>query len=120
MKIVVSTADGKPLPPDAEVAIAAVDEGLLELAPNRSWDELEAMMGRRGYGIQNATAQGQVVGKRHYGLKALPQGGAFVVSGTAIHGTTPIRIPASSIVVSPPSRHHIRSAEWLAGLGCYH
>src|SRR6185436_1307858 len=75
VKIAVSTADGKPLPLDAEVAVAAVDEGLLELAPNRSWDELEAMMGRRGYGIQNATAQGQVVGKRHYGLKALPQGG---------------------------------------------
>lgn len=36
---------------------------------------LEAMMGRRGYGVETATAQMQVFGKRHYGLKALPQGG---------------------------------------------
>jgi hypothetical protein len=32
-------------------------------------------MGRRGYDVQTATAQMEVVGKRHYGLKALPQGG---------------------------------------------
>jgi alpha-2-macroglobulin len=33
------------------------------------------MMGRRGYGGQTTTAQMEVLGKRHYGLKALPQGG---------------------------------------------
>jgi uncharacterized protein YfaS (alpha-2-macroglobulin family) len=59
----------------SEVAIAVVDAGLLELLPNTSWDLLEAMMGQRAYGMQSATAQMQVVGKRHYGLKALPQGG---------------------------------------------
>ena len=52
-----------------------MDEGLLELLPNKSWNLLDAMMGRRGYGVQTATAQMEVVGKRHYGLKALPQGG---------------------------------------------
>jgi len=52
-----------------------VDEGLLELLPNESWNLLEAMMGRRRYGVRIATAQMEVVGKRHYGLKALPQGG---------------------------------------------
>ncbi len=57
------------------MALAAVDEGLLELMPNRSWEILSAMMGRRGYGVQTATAQMQVIGKRHFGLKALPQGG---------------------------------------------
>jgi uncharacterized protein YfaS (alpha-2-macroglobulin family) len=57
------------------VAVAAVDEGLLELMPNRSWQLLEAMMGRRSYGVQTATAQAQVIGKRHFGLKALPTGG---------------------------------------------
>ncbi len=70
------------LPADAEVAVAAVDEGLLELAPNKSWDLLEAMMGRRGYGVSTATAQMQVVGKRHYGLKALPTGGGGGRQGT--------------------------------------
>ncbi len=75
VKIAVRTVEGKPPPPGSEVALAAVDEGLLELQPNRSWELLEAMMGRRGYGVRTATAQMQVVGKRHYGLKALPQGG---------------------------------------------
>src|SRR5262249_11393892 len=75
VKIAAQTADGKPAPAGSEVAVAAVDEGLLELLPNGSWNLLEAMMGRRGYGIWTASAQMQVVGKRHYGLKALPQGG---------------------------------------------
>jgi uncharacterized protein YfaS (alpha-2-macroglobulin family) len=73
--IAVRTADGQPPPPGSEVALAAVDEGLLELLPNGSWNLLEAMMRRRGYGVRTATAQMQVVGKRHFGLKALPQGG---------------------------------------------
>ncbi len=75
VKIAVRTAGGQLPPPGSEVAVAAVDEGLLELMPNGSWNVLEAMMGRRGYGVQTATAQMQVVGKRHYGLKALAQGG---------------------------------------------
>ena len=74
-RISVSTADGRPLPPGTEVAVAAVDEGLLELMPNTSWDLLAGMMGQRSYGVQTATAQMHVVGKRHFGLKALPQGG---------------------------------------------
>lgn len=75
VKIAVTTADGTPLPEGSEVALAAVDEGLLELMPNESWNLLNAMMGRRSYGVKSYTAQMQVVGKRHFGLKALPQGG---------------------------------------------
>ncbi len=71
----VRTFDGKPPGPGSEVAIAAVDEGLLELMPNSSWQLLAAMMGRRSYGVQTSTAQTQVIGKRHFGLKALPSGG---------------------------------------------
>src|SRR5262249_12959447 len=36
VKVAVRTADGTPLPPGGEVALAAVDAGLLELAPNKS------------------------------------------------------------------------------------
>lgn len=75
VKIKVTRADGKPDLAGAEVAIAAVDEGLLELMPNDSWDILEDMMQRRGHELETSTAQMQVVGKRHFGLKALPQGG---------------------------------------------
>jgi uncharacterized protein YfaS (alpha-2-macroglobulin family) len=48
---------------------------LLALSPNASWRLLEAMMGRRGDGVRTATAQMEVIGKRHYGLKAVPAGG---------------------------------------------
>ncbi len=75
VRIEVRTADGKNPPAGSEVAVAAVDEGLLELMPNESWNLLEAMMARRSYGVQTSTAQMHVVGKRHFGLKALPQGG---------------------------------------------
>jgi len=75
VRIEVKTADGKAPPAGSEIALAAVDQGLLELMPNRSWSLLEAMMGRRGHGVETFTAQMHVVGKRHFGLKALPQGG---------------------------------------------
>jgi alpha-2-macroglobulin len=73
--IAVRAADGAALPAGSEVAVAAVDEGLLELMPNKSWNLLEAMMGRRGYDVRTATAQMEVIGKRHFGRKALPHGG---------------------------------------------
>ncbi len=63
------------LPSEAVVTIAAVDEGLLEIEGNTSWNLLTAMMGERAYTGQNATASMQVVGKRHFGLKAVPSGG---------------------------------------------
>ena len=70
----VTLPDGRPAA-GAEVALAAVDEALLELQPNDSWDLLPAMLQRRSYGVQTATAQLQIVGKRHYGRKAMPPGG---------------------------------------------
>jgi len=66
--------DGK-APRDAEIAFAAVDEGLLQLSPNDSWDILARMMGERPLSVLTSTAQMQVVGKRHYGLKAVASGG---------------------------------------------
>jgi uncharacterized protein YfaS (alpha-2-macroglobulin family) len=82
VRIRARTADGKAPPAGSEVAFAAVDEGLLELARNPSWDLLEAMMRRRAYLVETSTAQGQVVGRRHFGLKALPQGGGGGRQGT--------------------------------------
>jgi uncharacterized protein YfaS (alpha-2-macroglobulin family) len=52
-----------------------VDEGLLALQDNRSWDLLGAMLAPRPWGVETATAQGQIIGRRHYGRKALPPGG---------------------------------------------
>ena len=64
-----------------EIALAAVDEGLLELMSNNSWDLLEGMMGQRPLEVVTATAQGQVVGKRHFGRKSVPAGGGGGKSG---------------------------------------
>jgi hypothetical protein len=71
----VARADGGRLPAGAEVAVAAVDEALLELAPNPSWQLLDAMMATRPWEVDTTTAQMQVVGKRHFGRKSLPPGG---------------------------------------------
>lgn len=71
----VARADGGKLPAGAEIALAVIDEGLLELAPNPSWKLLDAMMATRPWEVETATAQMQVVGKRHYGRKSLPPGG---------------------------------------------
>ncbi|HXH15717.1 MAG TPA: MG2 domain-containing protein [Sphingomonas sp.] len=70
----VKKPDGSPAP-EADVAFAAVDKALLQLAPNESWNILDAMMGDRPLSVLTSTAQMQVVGKRHYGRKALEAGG---------------------------------------------
>ncbi len=70
----VKLPDGKPAA-NGEVALAAVDQALLELMPNNSWDLLDAMLQRRSYGVETATAQMEIIGRRHYGRKAVPAGG---------------------------------------------
>lgn len=71
----VKRKDGSAPPRDSEVVLVAVDEGLLALKPNDSWKLLEAMMARRGIEVSTSTAQMQVIGKRHFGRKALATGG---------------------------------------------
>jgi hypothetical protein len=75
VKIKVRRADSGASFGYGEIALAAVDEGLLELMNNDSWKLLDAMMQRRGIEVRTATAQMHVVGKRHYGRKNLPPGG---------------------------------------------
>ena len=72
--------DGRPAA-GAEVAVAAVDQALLELMPNASWNLLEAMLQRRSWGVETSTAQMEIIGRRHYGRKAVPAGGGGGKSG---------------------------------------
>lgn len=72
--ITATLPNGKPAA-NAEVALAAVDQALLELMPNSSWNVLEAMLQRRSWGVQTSTAQMEIIGRRHYGKKAVPAGG---------------------------------------------
>lgn len=74
VKVRVKLPNGSPAA-HGTVAFAAVDQALLELSPNDSWDLLAALRQLRSYGVETATAQMEVVGRRHYGRKALPAGG---------------------------------------------
>ena len=67
---------------NAEVALAAVDQALLELMPNGSWNLPDAMLQRRAWGVETSTAQMEIIGRRHYGRKAVPAGGGGGRSGT--------------------------------------
>ncbi len=68
------TRNGAPVA-GAHVAFAAVDEALLALRDNPTWDLLGAMMTTRPWGVETSTAQGEIIGRRHHGRKALPAGG---------------------------------------------
>lgn len=59
----------------ASVLLVGVDQALLELLPNNSWQLLDAMYPLKGYGVRTATMQSEVIGRRHYGRKAVPAGG---------------------------------------------
>lgn len=75
-RVTISAAGPDKLPlAGGDVLVMAVDEALLELKSNNSTDLLAAMMQERGYAMSTATSQMQVVGKRHFGRKALPAGG---------------------------------------------
>ena len=75
VRIKVTLPDGRPAPAGTEVTLAAVDEALLSLKANDSWDLFGAMIRRRDYAVETATAQMQIIGKRHFGKKAAPPGG---------------------------------------------
>lgn len=75
VKLRVQMPNGKPAPAGTQIALAAVDEALLELLPNDSWDLLDAMLQQRAYGVETSTAQMEIVGRRHFGRKAVPAGG---------------------------------------------
>jgi len=68
VRIQVRRADGGPLPRDAEVAVAAVDEALLQLVPNRSWAIEDALLSRsHEIAVDTAVAFGRVLGLRRQG-----------------------------------------------------
>jgi alpha-2-macroglobulin len=67
----IKTGDKNP----SRIAVAVVDEALLELKANDSWDLVAGLWRNRSYGVQTSTAQMLVIGKRHFGLKAQAPGG---------------------------------------------
>lgn len=76
VEIEIKTSEGKVPVESTEVTLAVVDEALLELSPNPTWNLLDSMMGTRPHTVGTSTAQSQIIGKRHFGLKAKPEGGS--------------------------------------------
>jgi hypothetical protein len=75
VKIKVTTPSGAPLSKNTEVILAAVDESLFHLKNNESFNLLAAMMQARGLGVEASSSLNQVIGRRHFGLKAKSIGG---------------------------------------------
>ncbi len=67
------THQGQPV--QGDFAFAAVDESLLALSDNDSWKLLDAVLQERAWGVETSTAQNEIVGRRHYGRKAVAPGG---------------------------------------------
>ncbi|MGZ3691122.1 MAG: alpha-2-macroglobulin family protein, partial [Pseudobdellovibrio sp.] len=65
--------DNKPV--NGEIALAAIDEGLLALRDNSTWNLLEALIQPRAHSVDTAYILSHVLGKRTLGLKAVPTGG---------------------------------------------
>ena len=74
LNVAATLASGEPAA-HASLLLVGVDQALLELMENTSWDLLDAMYPAVGYGVRTATMQSEVIGKRHYGRKAVPAGG---------------------------------------------
>lgn len=70
--IMVRKTNGALPPRGSEAVVTAIDEGLLELMPNKSWDLLGAMTARRGYRVNTAATQKEAAGQRRDVLEPLP------------------------------------------------
>lgn len=74
LKIKVATLDKSALG-KTKVAISVFDEGLLLINGQHSFNVNQSLIKPTEHDVNTATAQGHVIGKRHFGLKAKPQGG---------------------------------------------
>jgi hypothetical protein len=73
--IAVRRPDGSAPPKGSEVALARSTKACSSCCPTIRGKLLDAMMAERGEEVETSTAQMQVIGKRHFGRKALVPGG---------------------------------------------
>lgn len=81
VQVRVTLPDARPAA-GAEVVLAAVDDALLQLAPNGSWELLDGMLKRRAAQVASSTAVSQVIG-----LRSLPResdGSATAAAGASL------------------------------------
>lgn len=68
VRIKVDRPDGSPLPAGTEVVLAVVDEALLQLAANPTWDILGVMYKRRNHAVAHVSSAGKLAPKPVLGL----------------------------------------------------
>ena len=64
---------GNPL--NGEAAVAVIDESLLSIYSNNTWNIFEAFYGSRAHSVKTSYLMSSVLGRRTLGLKAVPAGG---------------------------------------------
>ena len=102
VRIAVADPAGRPRP-DAEVALVAVDEGLLDLWPNETWDILRAMMAERYARIDTSTSLRLSVAPLHLWTPAIE---TVIVTGSY---TRPSGFGANPTDEDPAPREHFDS-----------
>lgn len=120
LQLQATLANGQPAA-NASVLLVGVDQALLELMNNSSWDLLEAMYPQVGYGVRTATMQSEVIGRRHYGRKAVAAGGGGgVVPTREILDSLLVWLPEivldeqGQAVIDIPLNHSITQFELVA------
>ncbi len=71
----VKTPNGQPVQ-DGELAVAVVDEAILALSANSTWDILSKMLEEKPLTVNTYTGNTYLIGARHFGQKAIEHGGA--------------------------------------------
>lgn len=61
--------------PKTKLAVAVVDAGLFSLRAPQSFDLRNAFVQEFVHKVKTATSNGQIIGRRHFGLKSKPTGG---------------------------------------------
>ena len=104
--IAVRDADGAPPPPGHRGRARRGRRGAARARAEPELGSADAMMGGAATASWTATAQMQVVGKRHYGRKALPQGGG---GGAPAHARA---VRHAAAVEGPGAARRARRGAW--------
>lgn len=120
LNVAATLANGEPAA-QASVLLVGVDQALLELMTNNSWSLLDAMYPPVGYGVRTATMQSEVIGRRHYGRKAVPAGGGGggaptreILDSLLVWRTDVLLDAQGEAIIEVPLNHSITQFELVA------
>lgn len=120
LQVKATQPDGTPAA-NASLLLVGVDQALLELVANESWNLLEAMYPTVGYNVRTATMQSEIIGRRHYGRKAVPAGGGGggaptreILDSLLVWRTDVVLDENGQAVIDVPLNHSLTQFELVA------